>query len=197
MKILAIGAHHDDIEINCAGTLLKHKDKGAELYLVVCIKGSSVASYEDMEEEQLKVDKKIGYKKTWYLRGQDSYLTQNPTLILELDNIVAEVKPDFVYTHSDNDYHQDHVAVAKTVRAVNRRSLFSLFSFPAENRSLPFYTNCFVDITNYFKQKMEILKFYKTQSKRYYFNKDIIIARNLGTESEKYVERFHIEILKL
>ena len=44
---------------------------------------------------------------------------------------------------------------------------------------------------------MDILKLYKTQAKRYYFNKDIIVARNLGTESEKYVERFHIEFLKL
>ena len=150
-----------------------------------------------LEKEQNNVAKKVGYKRTWYLRGRDGYLSHSPELVIELDNIIKEVKPDYVFTHTDKDYHQDHVVVSKAVRSANRRGEFSLWSFPSQNRDLTFESNCSVDITKYLEEKIEILGLYKSQKKRPYFDRDTIISRNIGTGIAKYVEKFHIEFLKL
>ena len=57
LNILAIGAHPDDIEIGCGGTLLKYRDKGFSVFLMVLTDGQFGASKEVRKQEQIRSSK--------------------------------------------------------------------------------------------------------------------------------------------
>ncbi len=198
MKILAIGAHYDDIELNCAGTLLKAKEKGAEISLMVCTDGSKGGDRNQRFEEQKKVNNLIGYADCLYINFTDGKLEHNYQLINKIDEAITDLfKPDYIITHTENDFHQDHIAVAKSVKSANRNSNASLITFPSQDIKLPFEANLYVDITKYFKKKIRIIQKFESQLDKPWLQEDTIIARNLGTGIAKYVEKFHIEFLKL
>ena len=200
MKILAIGAHYDDIELNCAGTLMKAQEQGVEINLVVCTDGEMGGSPEDRLVEQEKVNKKLKYKRVWGLGKlyfEDGYLKHDSYLVTKIEEVIKEIKPDYLITHTEKDFHQDHIAVAKAVKSANRTASASLITFPSQDIKIPFEANLYVDISKYFDKKLEILELYKSQKDKPWLQKDTITARNIGTGVAKYVEKFHIEFLKL
>lgn len=197
MKILAIGAHYDDIELNCAGTLLKARDQGAEICICVCTDGSSGGDTQERMDEQDKVAAIVGYDYNVYMKFTDGKLQHNLELVDVIDNLIKKLKPDYIITHTENDFHQDHIAVAKAVKSANRNSNASLITFPSQDIKLPFEANLYVDITKYFKKKIKIIQKFESQLDKPWLQEDTIIARNLGTGIAKYVEKFHIEFLKL
>lgn len=197
MKLLFIGAHSDDIELNCLGTILKAKKQGDECYLVICTNGANGGNPQERTDEQDVVNKKVGYKKTWSMGLPDGSLEHKSNLVSVIDQIVREVQPDIVFTHTENDFHQDHIAVAKSVKSSNRGTMFSLITFPSQDIKIPFHANLFVDISDYFEKKLEIVKEFKSQLNKAWLQKDTIMARNIGTGVAKYVEKFHIEFLKI
>lgn len=197
MKILAVGAHYDDIELNCAGTLIKAFKMGAEINLVVCTDGSKGGDKNERKAEQELVNKDIGYIKVRYLGYSDGTLSHDDKLVKNLDMIIRDLEPDYIFTHSETDFHQDHVAVAKSVRSANRNAHASLITFPSQDLKYPFNANLYIDITNLFDRKLEIVKKYKSQLHRPWLQDDTLIARSIGSGVAKYVEKFHIEFLKL
>lgn len=197
MKILAIGAHYDDVELNCAGTLFRAKDMGYEIYLVVCTNGDKGGSVRKRKQEQKEVSKIMGYKKVFELGFEDGMLDVRPKFIDKLSKIVYKVKPDFVITHTDDDFHQDHRAVSQAVRVVNRFSLFSTILFPSQDSKLPFLGNFYVDITDYFEKKIKLLKKFKTQNHRDWFKRDVLSSRNLGIGKALYSEKFTVRFLMI
>lgn len=197
MKILCIGAHYDDIELNCAGTLMKAHDQDAELFIVVCTDGAKGGDPAVRLAEQKEVDRIIGFTKTWYLGFEDSKLQHGYDLVDKIEGVIKRLKPDYIFTHFEGDFHQDHIAVAKSVKSANRNASASLITFPSQDIKLPFHSNLYVDITDYFDTKLKIIDVYNSQKEKPWFDKDLIIARNIGTQVAKYVERFYIEFLKL
>jgi len=197
MKILAIGAHYDDVELRCAGTLLKAKDKDWDISLVVCSDSCAGGDGEIREKEQNKVNKMMGYKAIWELYFEDGMLTHSKLLVAELEKIIELAEPDYIFTHDENDFHQDHVAVAKSVKSCNRMAKFGLVTFPGQDIKLPFEPNLYVDITKYFDKKLEIIDEYKSQKDKPWAQRDDTIARHLGTWIGKYVENFHIKFMKI
>lgn len=198
MRILAIGAHPDDIEINVAGTLLKYKKQlGATIARVVCTDGELGGDPTERMREQKIADKALGVDFVYNLGLKDEYLTHNGGLVSALDKVIAEFQPEWVFAHSDQDYHQDHIAVAKAIKSANRLSKFSLFTYPGQDIKLPFLCDTYVDISNYFDQKMEILQIFESQSHRVYLQEENVRIKNAGLGVAEYVERFNVEFLKL
>jgi len=64
VNILAIGAHPDDIEFGCGGTLIKYTQKGHRLFLLVMTKGGSGAQTSTRVQEQINSKKILGAKKS-------------------------------------------------------------------------------------------------------------------------------------
>ena len=60
MKILAIGAHPDDLELGCAGTLIKHAQRGDDVYMMIITDGSAGGEADVRSSEQLEAAKIIG-----------------------------------------------------------------------------------------------------------------------------------------
>ena len=120
MNILAIGAHFDDVELGCGGTLVKHVNQGDNVYVYVATvsgfsnPGNNVVRKKKVAlREARKAMEVIGVNEM--ITGQFETLNVEFTDVLnvEIVKIVEEKNIDLVYTHWVGDIHHDHHAVAK------------------------------------------------------------------------------------
>ena len=67
MNVLAIGAHPDDLEFGCAGTLIRHVNEGGDrVFLAVVTDGASSGEAEIRRQEQLNAAKLIGAEEVFF-----------------------------------------------------------------------------------------------------------------------------------
>jgi LmbE family N-acetylglucosaminyl deacetylase len=124
-RVLAIGAHSDDIEFGCAATLAKWADAGAEVHLCVCTDGSKgtwdasadlgalVARREDEQRDAAKI---LGAIDVRLLRRVDGELVNDLETRAEVCAAIREVKPDVVVGHDPwQPYrlHPDHLEAGR------------------------------------------------------------------------------------
>ncbi len=181
-RVLAVGAHPDDIEIFCAGTLARFVQQGVQVTMVTVTngeKGSFELSAEEMVEirkkESIEAAKVIGAK--WVGMGYpDGELIRSPELHVQLIQVIQEANPDLIITLSPNDYHSDHTEVSK---AVTNASFFGMCpQFSKEGavcENVPFVyfmdTTCgvdfvpeeYVDITDTLETKLEMYSKHESQ----------------------------------
>jgi len=131
-KVLFIGAHPDDIELNCLGTILKWKKiYNIEVHLLMCTLGGINGNIGERKNEQILLSNKYGTKSSYFLNYDDGYLQHNAKLVSEIEDVINEVKPDFIFTHSPCDYHQDHISVSSATVSALREKLINLIFYPS------------------------------------------------------------------
>ena len=135
-RILAIGAHPDDVELGCSGTLLKYQAEGSHIDIVVCRddnapKPSVWRDKEKMQQEYKNSEKLFGIKFNILKNPIDEdgrpVLTWNSKFVKVMDDIVYNGNYDLIITHSPGDHHQDHV---NTFHIVNIKFLVKWIHFP-------------------------------------------------------------------
>lgn len=165
MKILAIGAHPDDIEIGCGGTLLYLKKKyQAELHILVLTRGEASNDLSvNREWEQEEASRILGINKRLSAELPDTTIDLKDAITF-IEGIIGNVEPDVVFTHYSEDTHQDHrVVAAATVSACkNRGNILYYESISSEN----FQPTLFVDITQTITKKCEAVQAHASQEKR-------------------------------
>ncbi len=169
MKVLAIGAHFDDIELGCGGTLLKHRQRGDEICLLTITK----SGYKEISgRKRCSIDAKREAKKNSDILAADLITLNFETLTLRNDSdlvfaiqkIVENIKPDCIYTHFPFDQHTDHAAVGAATIIAGRRANKILFYLSNFNPTLqPFVKNYVVDISKYIDQKMKLISSYQSE----------------------------------
>ncbi|HTK15969.1 MAG TPA: PIG-L deacetylase family protein [Acidimicrobiia bacterium] len=124
-RVLAIGAHSDDIEFGCAATLAKWSDAGAEVHLLVCTDGSKgtwdpradlTALVARREDEQRDAAKILGAIDVRFLRRIDGELVNDLATRAEVCAAIREVKPDVVLGHDPWQayrLHPDHLEAGR------------------------------------------------------------------------------------
>ncbi|TIS08448.1 MAG: PIG-L family deacetylase, partial [Mesorhizobium sp.] len=121
MKILALGAHPDDIEIFMFGTLAAYAALGAELTFAIATDGAKggtgdpKALVKARREEATEAATLLGVTPR-FLDFPDGALVADAALIGTLKALIGEVQPDLAITHAPNDYHGDHRALSDGVR---------------------------------------------------------------------------------
>ena len=119
MNVLAIGAHFDDIELGCGGTLAKHVANGDSVFAYVATKSGFInhqniviRSNEIADKEGENAMKILGVK---LIKGNFDALKIefNDDLNLDIIKIIEDKKIDLVYSHWMGDIHHDHQAVAR------------------------------------------------------------------------------------
>lgn len=166
-KILAIGAHFDDVELRCLGTLLKAKDAGYGVSLVVVTNSSKGG--ENRYNEQEKVNEVVGYDNFLCMDFEDGELRHTGELVTRIEAIIKVIQPDIILTHTTEDHHQDHIAVSKSVLAANRLYNSAVLMFPGQDYRIHNNPNVYVDISEYLEKKKEILSLYKSQEHKKYW----------------------------
>jgi LmbE family N-acetylglucosaminyl deacetylase len=121
MNILAIGAHPDDIELGCAGALLRHTARGDHVAILVMTDGDR-ARLDDMSRrsEQESAARLLGADLYWG-GFHDGFVPDGPEPISVIDRVLAETGAQVLYTHTPDDTHQDHRATAAASLSAGRR----------------------------------------------------------------------------
>jgi N-acetylglucosamine malate deacetylase 1 len=115
LTVLAIVAHPDDIEFNMAGTLLLLNDVGADIHmwnLANGCYGSVTHPYQNIIDIRWKEAQAAAHEAGATIHPpivDDLGIVYEPALIARVAAVVREVKPDIVFTHSPQDYMEDHM----------------------------------------------------------------------------------------
>jgi N-acetylglucosamine malate deacetylase 1 len=119
MKILAFGAHPDDIEFGCGGILLKLKQEGHDLFSIVLSKGEagSAGNGEIREQETKNAAAILGADLRFLDLGGDSHLEYNVPNKMAIARTIREIAPDIVLSPlTMENQHPDHCILGKMVR---------------------------------------------------------------------------------
>ena len=118
--VLVISCHPDDMEIACAGTLLKCKERGDRV--VVCHLSSGNQGHEIImpdeltkmrAEEAKRSGAPAGFEVMWGGFDDLEIYDNNKESRDKVVKVIKQVNPDFIITHDPDDYMPDHVAVSK------------------------------------------------------------------------------------
>lgn len=165
IKVLAIGAHPDDIELGCAGTLLKHRKNGTELYLFVLTKGEASGDPRIRERECQKSAKLMKAVELFFGEMNDTEINDGVKTIVLIEDIINLVNPDIIYTHSSKDTHQDHRNASNaTLSAARRCNKIFFYETPTTYKN--FLPQVYVDIEREFDTKKKIIRLFSSQSEK-------------------------------
>ena len=177
LTILAIGAHGDDIELACGGSLSKAVNNGHNVIMVIVTgvdsidhKAKSIRSNGNAEKEAKSAAQILGVTKLIILGYQDTLVPYSADLIAKLDDIMNEYDPDIIFTHFVFDTHQDHIRTAhSTISAARRQNTILLYEpiNPSGQGYIAFRPQVYVDISKTIDQKINSLKAHKSQYKKY------------------------------
>jgi len=130
-NVLCIGAHADDIEIGCGGTLMHLLAVQPDLHVHWCVFS---ADQERAREARLSAQLYLSQTKSHQIDIQsfrDSYFPSQYTLIKEyLHSVQSAVKPDLIFTHRMEDRHQDHRLLSELTHCVFRGPLILEYEIP-------------------------------------------------------------------
>jgi len=196
VNILAIGAHPDDIEFGCGGTLTKYSQRGHRLFLMVMTGGGSGAPSETRMAEQAAAQRVLGAEEIFWGGYQDTHLGVDAELIKKIESVIASVKPEFIFCHFPDDTHQDHRHLAQAVMSATRYIRNVLFYEGPTTQN--FNPQVYVDIADTLEVKLEALQAHRSQVMKTNIEDVSIIevarscANFRGIQGRvKYAEAFH------
>jgi len=161
MNILAIGAHPDDIEFGCGGTLLKYAAVGHTINLLVLTSGKVGGNPLERAREQEQSAKSIGANDLIWGGFEDTELVENKPLIISIEKALARTHPDIVFLNYVDDVHQDHRAAAYSgVTATRYIKEVLFYEVPTTQNFMP---DIFVDIGSIIDKKLQLLKLHASQ----------------------------------
>jgi lmbE-like protein len=209
-KILVVAVHPDDETLGCGGTLLKHKDSGDEINWLICTKIDKDNDYYAIRENEIEQASRLyGFDGTYSLwlktMRVDEYSMSE--LIGKISKIINEVRPNIIYLPFKGDVHSDHRKIFEAsysctksfrypfIKKIYMMETLSETEFAPSTKEDSFIPNSFVDISEYFEKKIEIMKIFKSEVAEHPFprsEKNIRALASLrgATCGCKYAESF-------
>lgn len=180
LDILAIGAHPDDVELSCSGTLMKHIDLGYKVGIIDLTQGElGTRGTAEMRLEEAKDAAKImGVSARENLGMADGFFRNDKEHQLELIRVIRKYQPEIVFANAIRDRHIDHGRGSELIS--NACFLSGLLKIETFDNGVPqqhwrpkivyhFIQDRYVspdfvvDITDYNDRKMEAIKAYRSQ----------------------------------
>jgi len=161
VKILAIGAHPDDIEYGCGGTLIKYARRGHDTSLLILTDGGRGGDPAERRKEQEEAARVIGARQIFWGGYQDTELSIERDLVQKVEEILHLVRPDRILVHFGDDTHQDHRHLSTAVVTASRYTRDVLFyEGPTTSNFSP---SVFVDVDGVLERKLEALAAHASQ----------------------------------
>jgi len=164
-KALIIGAHPDDPETGCGGTMIVLKQAGYEVVSVYMTKGEAgIVGKSHAEASAIRVEEAT--RASHVLGARPVFMTQtdgnaeiNKERYVEMREVISAEKPDVVFTHWPIDSHPDHRVCSLLVYDAWRRLDYSFelyyFEVMSGTQTQLFQPTDYVDITRVAEQKRE------------------------------------------
>ncbi len=183
-RLLIVSAHADD-HIPCAGTAIKLRNAGYEVYEIVFTNSNmggdqskedkdyiNKPENEDLRTKEYKAAAKfLGVKKTHFMHQQDLGLEFTHKLMLETARIIGEIKPEIALIPPAEDWHIDHRTAHQIAREAfkwantgvgGRHKTKIVLAYEA---TVPLMHDVVVDITEVYDEKIKLMQKYESQFK--------------------------------
>lgn len=194
-RVLAFGAHPDDLEVGAGGLLARLSDQGAIVTLAIV----SIPSQAEQRKAEAQAAAELIDANLFVIyedkpcRVEDIPMHE---LVRRFDQIVGDVRPDLVITHSANDLHWDHGLVNRATVSALRRTpcdLLAYLSSPEMNAQSRSLGNCFADISGYVEAKLDAIACHKSQLPKLDLESSRDLARTMGRISGyEYAEAYEV-----
>ena len=199
MKILAIGAHPDDIEIFMYGFLSVCLNRGDEIYSIIATDGSAGTVLKEKKLNSIRENEtKIGLSKLskpMFLGFPDGKLSLHPEISEEIKNQLKIIKPNLILTHYKEDYHPDHRALSNNVFDAAGFQIPILYCDTL--MGVNFLPDYYVEITDHFEEKKEAILSHKSQNPEKFINaiklQNSFRAGQCNYDIGHYVEAYKFE----
>ncbi len=172
--VLAIGAHYDDVEIGCGGSLLKLKDAGYKTHVVVVtdseyfnFDGELLRSKEQARQEGNSAACVLGVSTIVNLGQKTKEVECSFSLIESLNYFIDKIKPNLIFSHWYGDLHKDHYEVAKaTMVAARHQTNVLLYRSNWYHSDRVFDGRFYIDITDTIERKKDLLRLHRVEYER-------------------------------
>src|SRR5210317_770395 len=221
-RIMFIGAHPDDVELGCGGTIYKYHQMGLNIHVVIIAEGSS-SRYINLEKnkhlvEQDIVSRENNCKLSLQNLGVNSFKFYNlpcskldtiPLLDINkiIENEIKHFGPDTIFTHSNVDTNRDHTIIFESTKIATRPSAspgikkvycYEVLSSTECSFENAFRPNHFESLTEeHVENKIKSLRFYESEMREFPKSRSFegirVNAKFRGMQiSKKYAEAFEL-----
>ncbi len=186
MNVLAVGCHPDDLEIGCGGTLARYTREGHVVTMAHVANGNM--GHVVITPEELRGLRTAEAERAAAVLGAVSVMTLDvgdltvdskiPEVIRAMVDVIRQVQPDLIITHSPEDYMRDHVEVSRLVFDASFSASLPHFvtQVPGIAKITPLYymdtlagvnfvPTEYVDITETIEIKLQALECHESQVK--------------------------------
>ena len=181
LDILAFGAHPDDVELGCAGTILKEIALGKKVGIIDLTRGElGTRGSADLRDEEAAASAQIlGVSVRENLRFRDGFFANDEAHQLEVIKMIRKYQPEIVLCNAIDDRHIDHAKGSDLVsNACFLSGLSKIVTQDAEGKDQTAWRpkqvyhyiqwkdivpDFVVDVSPFIEQKMEAIQAYKSQ----------------------------------
>jgi LmbE family N-acetylglucosaminyl deacetylase len=204
LTVLCLGAHCDDIEIGCGGTILDLLSARSNVHVVWVVFSSPGERAREATTSASLFLQQAKDHRVILLKFRDGFFPYQGANIKEaFEELKKDVDPDLIFTHCRNDRHQDHRTISDLTWNTWRRHLILEYEIPKYDGDLG-APNCFVPLKpDVCARKIRyICEVFKTESDKAWLTEDTFqaILRLRGVECaapDKYAEAFYARKLIL
>jgi LmbE family N-acetylglucosaminyl deacetylase len=204
LRVLVLAAHPDDEVLGCGGTIAWHVDQGHDVAIHLMAEGATsrlnlpdrvvmATELESLRSSARKAAKILGASISF-----DDYPDNRMDsvdlldVVKSVEKLIAEIRPERVYTHHSGDVNIDHrivhQAAVTACRPLPGQSVRSLFFFetPSSTEWQPstsaevFAPNWFVSIDRTIERKREALKAYASEMREFPHSRSLVAVENLA-----------------
>lgn len=161
MKVLAIGAHPDDVEYGCGGTLARYAERGHDVFLFVASEGEHGGAADVRRREQADSALVLSAREVFWGGYPDTEIPLSRELIVGIETVIRRIAPTMIFVNFPDDTHQDHRNLAQaTVSATRYIPNFLFYEVPSTQNFAP---NCYTNIDKILDRKLAALEAHRSQ----------------------------------
>jgi LmbE family N-acetylglucosaminyl deacetylase/ActR/RegA family two-component response regulator len=173
--VLAIGSHPDDVEIGCGGVLLRHSGVGHDVHLLTLTNGEA-GGQPGIRVEESQRAAEVMAAELHMLDLDDTAISETAATVKAISEVVEQVRPTTIYTHSPRDVHQDHRAAHNSSMVAARR-VARIYAYQTPSSTVEFRPSRFISIDDVLDRKLEAIAAFESQTSiRSYLAPDLLNA---------------------
>jgi LmbE family N-acetylglucosaminyl deacetylase len=169
LRLLAIGAHPDDIEIGAAALVSKAADLGIKTHFLVLTDSGEDRSSRRAEAASAAGALGVPRDRVLFAGLRDGHLRADSKSVAKVRKLISAkgLKPDLIVTHTMADSHNDHVEANRIAHAAVRGCVFLHYSIHLSRELQPFAPRIFVEVSpEKLERKTQALALHDSQRSR-------------------------------
>ena len=196
-RVLCLGAHSDDIEIGCGGTILRLLEQQKNTVVRWVVFSSSPARAEEARQSADAFLSKAASREIVVKKFRDGFFPYTGGEVKDFFETLKPFAPDVIFTHYRNDLHQDHRMLCELTWNTFRDHMVLEYEIPKFDGDLG-SPNFFVELDDAtcHRKAQYLMENFKTQRDKHWFSEETFraILRVRGVEcraSTGYAEAFY------